>query len=374
MMATRMRIASYNVENMFARAKAMNLENWAQGKAALKAHEELNEIFNQTTYSTATKAKILKIMTEQGLARTDQGPWLEIRKIRGKLINRPRNGAPSITADGRASWVGWAELRTEAVRESATLNTARVIGAVDADILGVVEAEDRVTLQRFNEGVLHDVDARSYEHVMLIDGNDDRGIDVGLLTRYPILNIRSHVNDRASGGTPIFSRDCAEYEVALPDGSSLWVLLNHFKSKGYGSKAASDARRRQQARRVREIVDAHWAAGETQLIVLGDLNDVPDSESLAPLLRGGSHLRDISEHEAFDDGGRPGTHGNCTASSKIDYILITESLWDRVTGGGIERRGMWGGTNGTLWSHFPEIESPLDAASDHSAIWAELGL
>ncbi len=53
--------------------------------------------------------------------------------------------------------------------------TARVIGDLNADILAIVEAEDRPALRRFNDELL----ARRYAHVMLVDGNDERGIDVG---------------------------------------------------------------------------------------------------------------------------------------------------------------------------------------------------
>ena len=37
-----MRIASYNVENLFDRAKAMNLESWAEGRPILDRFAELN--------------------------------------------------------------------------------------------------------------------------------------------------------------------------------------------------------------------------------------------------------------------------------------------------------------------------------------------
>ena len=40
---------------------------------------------------------------------------------------------------GRKDWIGWFELNTAEVREEAVKNTARVINAVGADVLGVVE-------------------------------------------------------------------------------------------------------------------------------------------------------------------------------------------------------------------------------------------
>jgi hypothetical protein len=47
---------------------------------------------------------------------------------------------------------------------------------IGADILGLVEAEDRSALLRFNRDLLCGL----YRHVMLVDGNDDRGIDVAI--------------------------------------------------------------------------------------------------------------------------------------------------------------------------------------------------
>jgi endonuclease/exonuclease/phosphatase family metal-dependent hydrolase len=370
-----MRIATFNVENMFDRAIALNGQDWDAGKPSLEAHKELNTLFEKPTYSAADKKRMLKLMDENGLLKTDAGPMLMIRKIRGALVKRPRVGAPEIVANGRDDWIGWVELKTEPVNEMATLNTARVLGVVNADIQAVVEAEDRTTLRLFNSQVIREVGGKPFEHVMLVDGNDERGIDVGIMTRskYPILSIRSHVDDADAKGT-IFSRDCAEYEIALPGGKRLWVMVNHFKSKGYGAPAANDARRKRQAQRVRDLCDQHITDGDTLVAVVGDLNEIPGNDPMAPLLKQGSKLKDISSHPKFDDQGRPGTHGNCNASGKLDYILLSPDLFAKVKGAGVERRGMWGGKNGDLWPHFPEVSSADEAASDHAALWVDLNL
>jgi endonuclease/exonuclease/phosphatase family metal-dependent hydrolase len=111
----------------------------------------------------------------------------------------------------------------------------------------------------------------------------------------------------------------------------------------------------------------------TDVAVVGDLNDTPDSEALAPLLSG-TDLRDISAHPAFDDGGRPGTYGYCTARNKIDYILLSPPLFARATGGGIHRKGVWGGRRGTLWPIYDTMTKEVHAGSDHAAIYADLDL
>ncbi|MCA3365145.1 MAG: endonuclease/exonuclease/phosphatase family protein [Roseomonas sp.] len=370
-----MRLASFNVENMFDRAIALNRTTWADGRPVLEAHRQLNSILNKPRYAAADKAKILQLLEANGMLKFDEGPMMLLRKIRGQLLRRPRKGAVEVVAEGRDSWVGWVDLKTEAVDERATENTARVIAAMNADVLGVVEAEDRTTLCLFNRKLMPAIEAEPYAQVMLIDGNDDRGIDVGLLAKdgYPVRSIRTHVYDADAGGI-IFSRDCAEYEIGLPSGQSLWVLVNHFKSKGYGTRANNDAKRRRQAQRVRDIVEARLAEGHAFVAVIGDLNDTPDSAPLQPLLAASSPLRDVADHPNFDDGGRPGTHGNCAAGSKLDYILLSPALFNVVRAGAIERRGMWGGKNGTLWPRFEEVEQALHAASDHAGLWVDLDL
>ena len=92
------------------------------------------------------------------------------------------------------------------------------------------------------------------------------------------------------------------------------------------------------------------------------------------LLREGSKLTDIMDHQDFVGDGRPGTHGNGTKSGKLDYILMSPKLANKVTAAGIERRGVWGGANGTLFPHLPTIKVEKDAASDHAALWADFDI
>ena len=51
-----MRLASFNVENFFARPKAMNQDTWTAGRPVLAAHAELNTILEQPAYSAADTA------------------------------------------------------------------------------------------------------------------------------------------------------------------------------------------------------------------------------------------------------------------------------------------------------------------------------
>lgn len=367
-----MKLASYNVENLFERAAAMNLADWNAGKAALMAYAQLNSLFGKATYSSADKTQMIELLGVLGLSKSDESDTAILRQNHGRLLTRD-NGTTTIEVNGRADWIGWVELINAPVNQAAVTNTGRIMKLLDADVLAVIEAESRPSLERFSEQVLKAVGFKPYPRIMLVDGNDDRGIDVGVLARdaYPIRTIISHVDDRDAKGNRLFSRDCAEYEIGLPSGQSLWLLVNHFKSKGYGPPAASTARRRIQAARAREIFDQRRAQGAEFVALVGDLNDTPDSKALEPLFKDGK-LRDVSFHPKYQSDGRPGTWQNGVKANKLDYIILSPALEKKVIRAGVERRGVWAGQSGDIFPHIPEITTEAEAASDHAAIWVEL--
>lgn len=374
-MAATFRIASFNVENLFERPKAMNLGSWAQGRPILEQHARINQLLNQAQYSAADKVEILDLLTRLGLNGSDEGgPFVRLRQVREKLLKRPPGKPPEIVARGRADWIGWVELKTEPVDELAMRHTARVMKDVRADILGVVEAENRISLSKFSGQMLQLVGGVPYDRVMLIDGNDDRGIDVAILSRagFEITDVKPHVDDADAKG-PIFSRDCPEFTIALPSGESIVVLVSHLKSKGYGSQASSNAKRRRQATRTAEIYQRLLGEGQTKVAVLGDLNDTPGSDPLAPLLQA-TDLRDVSTHPKFVGDGFPGTYGYGNAGDKIDYVLLSPALFARVTKARVFRKGVWGGKRGDRWPKYGSMKQKVHQASDHAAIYADIKL
>jgi endonuclease/exonuclease/phosphatase family metal-dependent hydrolase len=369
------RLASFNVQNLFERAKALNAQTWEQGKPVLEKHARLNGLLNKSLYTQEDKAEIKQLLIGFGLRkRDDAGSWVILRQNRGKLIKRPKTGGLQVVANGREDWVGWVELKMEQVNELAMEHTAMVIRDVNADVLGVVEAENRIVLDKFSEQLLRKVSGTPYPFVMVIDGNDDRGIDVGVMTKAgnEIVSIRSHVDDEDELGR-VFSRDCPEYTITTPTGQRLVVLVNHLKSKGFGPASSSNQLRERQARQIKKIYERLRSDGEENVAVLGDFNDTPDSGPLAPLLQQ-TDLRDIATHPSFTSDGRPGTFGNGTKSQKIDYLLLSPALFNEVIGGAVFRTGVWGGKHGTLFPHYQTMTRPIHAASDHAAIYADINI
>lgn len=380
------RIASYNVENLFARPKVFNTADWSVGRPVLDAYREVNALFANTTYSDTDKQQIRDLLVvldiysvnSNGAIRrkeTQSPRWAWLRKNRGKFDRQPEDPTQNveIIAEGRDDWIGWVELATEPVNEIATRMTARVIQDVGADVIGIVEAEDRPSLARFNTELLGGL----YRHVMLVDGNDERGIDVGILTgnNFEIESIRSNVDTEDANGT-VFSRDCPQYEVLTPSGAVVHVLVNHFKSQSGGG----GSKRKRQAAEVRRIVDRLVAQGQ-HVVVLGDLNEGPatagsQAPNLSDLFINSSPLVDCYAQPTFQVGNRPGTFDSCGLRNRFDYILISQSLLPNFTGGGVFRDGLWGSrvTRPTAWTTYPEMTNSSEGASDHAAVFVDLNI
>lgn len=368
-----LRIATFNVENLFSRPVAMNYPDNEQGQPYLDDFHELNSLFIKKIYTAQDKARILQLMSRHNLTGTrPNNKHLEFRKIRGQLLGT-KSGKKIVIASGREDWLGWLELKEEKVRDQAIHNTARVIAAVDADILALIEVEHRPALVEFHDGVLEPIltqtGRKGYPYALLVDGNDTRGIDVAILSRFPITDITPHIFD-LPGAPPIFSRDCCEYFLEIPGLSGrLIVMVNHFTSKG--SDASGMKRRLPQASQVAAILKDRFAQGFKYIVIAGDFNDYPDAECLQPLLG----LPDVTDtiakfgHDIDITGTRLGTY--LTGTRQIDYLLLSEALSARAEQGGIERRGHYAPRT---WKAFDTVTSARVQASDHHCVYVDIDL
>ncbi|MBM3122156.1 MAG: hypothetical protein FJZ97_08210 [Chloroflexi bacterium] len=58
------RIASYNVENLFARPKAFIPQNWSQGRPVLDAYHKASDLMAKDTYSQADRQEMRDLLIE----------------------------------------------------------------------------------------------------------------------------------------------------------------------------------------------------------------------------------------------------------------------------------------------------------------------
>jgi endonuclease/exonuclease/phosphatase family metal-dependent hydrolase len=165
---------------------------------------------------------------------------------------------------------------------------ANRIIAMNADVLAVQEIEDIDRLRLFARDDLGGL----YPYQVLVEGNDPRLIDVGVLSKLPIGGITSWqeaVHDDSPDDT-VFGRDLLQVEIYDPPRNKKLLTLfnNHLKSHYVpwdqdpvvGAQLANE-RRKRQAEKITEIVEATMRP-DSRYVILGDMNDPPDSEWLAP--------------------------------------------------------------------------------------------
>jgi endonuclease/exonuclease/phosphatase family metal-dependent hydrolase len=217
-----------------------------------------------------------------------------------------------------------------------------------ADVLALQEVENKPLLDRL---VSEELSSLQYKHVRLLEGNDVRGIDVALLSRYPVPKAIGHAKDIFKGVAPDtnnygFSRDCLEATIEPAAGRRLILLINHLRATDGTDYAESVARREAQAQRVREIADATLKAQpDANLAVVGDLNDTPDSKTIQLLRDGSPKLHDLL---TLVPASQRYTHAK---KSQLDYILAAPGLSADLIQGSVtaDHASVFGNTS----DHFP---------------------
>jgi endonuclease/exonuclease/phosphatase family metal-dependent hydrolase len=219
-------------------------------------------------------------------------------------------------------------------------------GTILPDIVCLQEVESLIALRAFNERHLES----TYRYALLIDSRDFRQIDVAILSRLPILDVQTHVDDLDplpdDPKRPwLFSRDCLEVEFALGT-RRLTVFLNHLKSKFAKTaeeRATGDALRTRQAAAVRDLLHKRFPGSRFQsawFCVVGDLNDEPLSAPVKPLADE-SGLVNALERRPEDD---RWTHWYRSENGvgQLDYLLLSPALAAATEGSvpEIERRGL----------------------------------
>ena len=237
--------------------------------------------------------------------------------------------------------------------------------------------------------------------VLLVEGPDERGLDLALLYQADrvqvyeaqapqactalvdglgpdgngdVLNPQNDLTcdrdgDQVLDGNRLFSRPplVAHLRLSLPGATGdhdLWIIANHLKSKvedGYTVQYTLP-RRLEQAHFVaglaQEIINAE---PEASLVVLGDLNDYPDSQPLQELTSPGLENLALRSPRA-----QQYTYNHQGVSQTLDYILLRAQLplaFHKFQAAPInaDYPDSWRGNTSSLYR-----------SSDHDPLWVEI--
>ncbi|MDQ4144378.1 MAG: endonuclease/exonuclease/phosphatase family protein [Actinomycetota bacterium] len=275
---------------------------------------------------------------------------------------------------------GWDinQTRFEILNDTDKRITAKTILEADADVLALQEVENLEVLKRFRSEYLKGTS--NYPFALVVDGNDPRLIDVALLSRLPILHVRSYQYLRVNNSRSfIFSRDCLEVGLEVTGGTVLTLFINHLKSM-VGGRAATRERRQLQARTVKEIVSDVVGArpADQPFVVLGDLNDYPEPdpdgtttaiEELVKWDQVENVLERLPEKERW-------THYFARRNTyrQLDYLLPSRSLAANAGQPEVIRKGLPLRADEFEGERFEGIGEDRPKASDHCPVVLELEL
>jgi len=224
---------------------------------------------------------------------------------------------------------------------------ARVMNEIDADIWMLSEVGGRESLENLNRHFLNDA-----FQVHLIEGNSERGIDLGYLVRkelpfkYDLIShkhrsidfVYPHERDLTPKPVHRFSRDVLELRVFKPEGQKpdFILLLVHLKSQvdRDGIDPGGRDRRRAELEKLlkiyKEIQDEF--SGQMPILVGGDFNGSAARGALDPEFE--SLYRDTDLIDVLELINYPPDHrythmqidsyGSKSVNRQIDYIFVSK--------------------------------------------------
>jgi endonuclease/exonuclease/phosphatase family metal-dependent hydrolase len=214
---------------------------------------------------------------------------------------------------------------------------AKQIRAANPDVMSFEELENEGVLREMIKQFLPDM---GYDYVAANKSNGDRGINLGIVSRLPILSMTSHrfLDFGLPGMTESwrYARDFWRVELQAPNNKTLVVFIVHLKSKhDSGTDIGSVHWRLAEATQDHKILAKELAANPNELLaVVGDFNDTPESEPVQTLLKPFSDRvpglvdahKDYPKDELY-------SYVPPKFRSKIDFILCSPALIKRMVTG-----------------------------------------
>ena len=250
--------------------------------------------------------------------------------------------------------------------------TAMTLREVDADIVCLQETDSLNALDFFTSKYLGGL---KYYHKVLIDSHDPRHIDVSILSRHPLVSLRTHRNERnAKGNDWKFSRDCLEVDVDV-NGKTLTLYINHFKSM-VGGRPATKAKRVEQSGRVKELIEERWQATGFMgnFIALGDFNDYISPGNGIDALVTHPGVENVLDRLPVAD---RWTHyfAGGDEYKQLDYLLLSKQLAQANAGlPEVMRMGMAFRATRYTGARFNGVGFDNPKASDHAPLYMDVTL
>jgi len=373
-----MKIAFFNIQNLFFRHQDLLVVT--AGKCLKNWSKEMDHLIKKSFKRPADLDRMQELAFLLRIEKADPSRYAVLRSRGASLYARDCDYPVLGEADHNNAWNGWVEVNNYPIDPKAISNKARLIAETNADILLLQEVEDRASLSKFNRRVLKYYPFEEYESSVLLQGNDFRGQEQGLLYRlgYKVNSLKLFTDEVNKKEGFLFDKNCIVYELKTPGKKSIWILSAQLKNSLKDKKAADEIRL-EQTQRIAKIYNQMRAIGIEDIIVAGTFGTVSYCYSMAPILQK-TDLKDICRHPSFNasrDKNREGYHSLGAYSKGInmkqkDYLLLSPSLFAKIKSSGMNRKGIWTATG--QWSTYYCISAKDHQASEHPILWVNLEL
>jgi endonuclease/exonuclease/phosphatase family metal-dependent hydrolase len=230
--------------------------------------------------------------------------------------------------------------------EVARAKVRESIQATAADVLALQEMGSTKALLELRESLRQE--GCEYPHWELVHAWDTN-IHLAVLSKFPIVARKPHTNDSfpVFGKRHYVKRGFAEVDIRVNSRYAFTLLTMHLKSKLTVFDADEQELREEESQLLREKVNAILSARpNANLIVVGDLNDTPDSRPVRTIIGAGRKNSLVDTRPAERNGDdQPNnnprypdpritwTHyyGKEDSYRRIDYLLISRGMareWD----------------------------------------------
>ena len=240
------------------------------------------------------------------------------------LIDDPHTNDNEFAINGRKNV-------TQETYDLKLKNMAEVIDALDTDILGLCEIENRYVLKELDSAV-----ARDYK-IIHYDSPDNRGIDVALLYDPKKLTVTHSEPVTVTLPTGRPTRDILYVKATFAQ-TDLHLFVNHWPSK-YGGAEKSIPLRAAAGKTLRIEVESILSQdSNAEIVIMGDLNDEPIDPSVTMHLGATMELDQIGKNDQILWNVMKIWHRNSSGSTYkyggndmvYDHLILSTGLVDNI--------------------------------------------
>ncbi|MBP9195354.1 MAG: endonuclease/exonuclease/phosphatase family protein [Saprospiraceae bacterium] len=238
---------------------------------------------------------------------------------------------------GKNAWTNEKYAEKQANMAYAISQIAKEHTPAGLSVFGVSEIENKRVLEDLAKQPA--LASRNYK-IIHFDSPDWRGVDVGLMynpAHFVPIEAKSVPLLVYDNGQREFTRDIL-FATGLLDGDTFSFLVNHWPSRR-GGEEASAYKRNKGAAICRQIVDSLYKVNPNhKVVIMGDLNDDPTSESIKFHLRAKYKQSDVKSGDVFNpmwDYYNRGLGSNAYRDSwsLFDQLIFNSAALDKNHGG-----------------------------------------